>query len=266
MSTKLLDIAIKAAKEAGGLLNEGFGTNLKISSKDTVNDLVTEYDHRSEEMIIDILSSEEPGSCFLAEEKGAQGENIEDNIRWVIDPLDGTVNYAHNVPIFSVSIAAEYKKELLAGVVYNPVINEMFTAAKGHGAYLNDEKLSISNCGDLEKSLLVTGFPYNVQKNPCRTIDLFVEIVQRGIPVRRLGSAALDLAYVAAGRFDGFWEIGLRPWDVAAGTLIVKEAGGSVTQFNGTEYNIEDNTILATNGLIHNQISDVLQHCRHIIE
>lgn len=264
MYQDILELAIKIAKEAGAILASGFGTNFKIESKQTINDLVTEYDKKSEEFIIQSLLDHNSYFSFLAEEGGNKGNYSPDNIRWIIDPLDGTVNYAHSIPIFSVSIAAELNNEIIAGVVFNPVTNELFYAAKGSGAFFNDNKIEVSENIDLKKALLVTGFPYNVETNPCQTIDLFVKIVQKGIPIRRLGSAALDLAYVAAGRFDGFWEIGLNPWDVAAGQLIVKEANGRISQFDNNEYSIFDNTILATNSLIHKDISDVLHNCRHI--
>lgn len=260
--TELLKTAIDVAKGAGQILQEGFGTNFKISSKTGKNNLVTEYDHKAEKYIIDTISSKYPNHNFLAEESGASGEIQDDEIRWVIDPLDGTVNYAHNIPIFSVSIAAEQKGELLCGVVYNPIINELFHAEKGGGAYLNNHKLRVSQNDDFFTSLLVTGFPYNVNQNPCNCIDMFVSVIQSGIPVRRLGSAALDLAYVAAGRFDGFWEIQLYPWDVAAGTLLVQEAGGKVSQYDGKNFNISDNSIIATNGGIHDTVIQQIKKCR----
>ncbi len=264
MYSEILNLAKDTALKAGDLLKSGFGTDFNISSKKAVNDLVTEYDNRAEDLIIKNLSAFDNSYSFLAEEGGDTGEYKEEGIRWIIDPLDGTVNFAHSIPIFSVSIAAEHKNKIIAGVVYNPVSDEFFYASENAGAFFNGNKIKVSDNNDFYKSLLVTGFPYNVQENPCHTIDLFVKIIQMGIPVRRLGSAALDLAYVAAGRFEGFWEIGLKPWDVAAGQLIVKEAGGRVSQFNDEEYSIFDNTILATNSLIHKEISKVLENCRHI--
>jgi len=179
----------------------------------------------------------------------------------VIDPLDGTVNFAHNLPIFSVSIAAVKGKDILCGVVYHPILDELFVAVKGQGATLNGKKINHSETEDFTRAFLVTGFPYNVHENPGHCIDHFVSIVQSGIPIRRLGSAALDLAYVACGRFDGFWEINLNPWDVAAGVLLVREAGGTVTQYNGAEYLITNDNLLSSNGLIHDQIIETLQSC-----
>lgn len=260
---KIKRSAIDAALEAGIILKEGFGTSFEISNKEGKNNLVTEYDHRSEISIINHLKQELPNSRFLAEESGSSGSENSDNILWVIDPLDGTVNFANNLPIFSISIAAVYKQEIIAGVVYHPILNELFVATKGDGASLNGNMIRISKSHELATSILVTGFPYNVNENPCRCIDIFVDVIKQGIPVRRLGSAALDLAYVAAGRFDGFWEIMLNPWDVAAGAILVEEAGGKVTQFNRDRFNINDETILATNGIIHEELSELLSTCRH---
>jgi myo-inositol-1(or 4)-monophosphatase len=255
MYSEILENAKQTALKSGKLLAEGFGTNFKIDSKKTVNDLVTEYDKKSEDLIISELLNYDKSYCFLAEEGGNKGDYNQNTIRWIIDPLDGTVNFAHSIPIFSVSIAAEYQNEIIAGVVFNPITDEFFYASKENGAYFNEHRIFVSKNPDIRKSLLVTGFPYNVKENPGNTIELFAKIISSGIPVRRLGSAAIDLAYVAAGRFDGFWEIGLKPWDVAAGQLIVKEAGGKVTRFDGKKYSVFDNTILATNSLIHNDIS-----------
>ncbi|MEJ5285603.1 MAG: Inositol-1-monophosphatase [Candidatus Kapaibacterium sp.] len=254
-------VAIETARRAGRILLEGFGTSFKISSKEGKNNLVTEYDNRSEEFIINNLKKHFPDFSFLAEESGQSNNNKNNGYVWVIDPLDGTVNYAHNLPIFSVSIALIKEKNVLCGVIYNPILDEMFVAEKNKGAYLNDTRLSVSNCDKLDNSFLVTGFPYNIDSNPGHCVDQFVQMLKRGIPVRRLGSAALDLAYVAAGRFDGFWEINLNPWDVAAGFLLVEEAGGVVTQYNLEPYWIFDNNILATNGLIHNELSETLIAC-----
>ena len=258
MIDKISELAIKTAKEAGAILKEGFGTSYRISSKSGKNDLVTEYDNLSEEYIINAIKKEFPDHSFLAEESGKTGEMEKGKILWVIDPLDGTVNFAHSLPIFSVSIAAVLDGEILVGVIYHPIIDELFSAKKGAGATRNGEKISVSNNPDFEKSMLVTGFPYNVIENPNNCIDHFVSMIKRGIPVRRLGSAALDLAYTASGIFEGFWEINLKPWDVAAGVLLVQEAGGTVTQYNKEKYSIFSESILATNGKIHNDISKAL--------
>jgi myo-inositol-1(or 4)-monophosphatase len=257
---ELKKTAIEAALGAGSILMDGFGTTFKISNKDGINNLVTEFDHKSEKFIIDFISSRFPDHSFLAEESG-ESNLSSDTIQWVIDPLDGTVNFAHNLPIFSVSIAAVKGNEILVGVVYHPCLNELFVAVRGQGATMNDIPIKPSLCNQLESAFLVTGFPYNVHKNPGHCIDHFIGIIRRGIPIRRLGSAALDLAYVACGRFDGFWEIDLNPWDVAAGVLIVQEAGGKITQYNSEPYWIKDNNMLATNGLLHNEISETLMSC-----
>lgn len=258
MFNEITNIAIKAALDAGKILKEGFGTSFEISSKEGKNNLVTEYDKKSEALIIDTIKSNFPNHYFLAEESGASGITNSDEVQWIIDPLDGTVNFAHNLPIFSISIAAHKNNELLCGIIYQPILDELFVAESGKGSYLNNKKISVSNNEDFDSSFLVTGFPYNVNLNPCGCIDTFVDIIKQGIPVRRLGSAALDLAYVACGRFDGFWEINLNPWDVAAGAILVQEAGGSVTQYDNSTYSITDNSILATNGKIHPRTVELL--------
>ncbi len=257
----LIEFIKDTAVEAGKILKEGYGTNFKISSKDGKNNLVTEYDFKSENYIITQIKETFPESSILAEESGKTGDIISDKINWIIDPLDGTVNFAHGIPLFSVSIAAELKGEIIAGAIYQPILGELFWAEKGKGAFLDGERISVSSINEFDRAFLVTGFPYNVSDNPCNCVDLFVKIVQQGIPVRRLGSAALDLAYVAAGRFDAFWELELKPWDVAAGVLIVKEAGGNITQFDNTKYTVYDQTLLASNGLIHEKASSVLNTC-----
>ena len=261
MWSELTKTAIEAAKMGGNILRQGFGSSFDISNKAGRNNLVTEFDHRSEAAIIDLIGSKYPDHSFIAEESGRTGENIKGRIRWIIDPLDGTVNFAHSLPIFSVSIAAELDDELLSGVIYNPMLDELFVAEKGKGAILNNQTICVSHTSELDSSFLVTGFPYNIDKNPGNCVEHFVTIIKRGIPIRRLGSAALDLAYVAAGRFDGFWELQLNPWDVAAGVLMVREAGGRVTQYNNDDYNIQDFSMLATNGRIHDELSKTLLSC-----
>jgi myo-inositol-1(or 4)-monophosphatase len=261
MFEEYTNIAKEVAQNAGKILLDGFGTSFKISNKEGKNNLVTEYDNRSEEYIISNLKKYFPEFSFHAEESGKTENGQANGYVWVIDPLDGTVNFAHNLPIFSVSIALIKNRDILCGVIYNPILGELFVAEKNKGAYLNSEKLKVSTCDKLDNSFLVTGFPYNIDSNPGHCVDQFIQILKRGIPVRRLGSAALDLAYVAAGRFDGFWEINLNPWDVAAGVLLVEEAGGKVTQYNQDPYWITDNNILATNGLIHDELSETLISC-----
>ncbi len=255
----LLATAVEAARRAGGLLRQGFGTSFAISSKEGKHNLVTEYDQAAEKAIIECIAGTFPSHTFLAEESGATGIASDSVVQWIVDPLDGTVNFAHNIPIFSVSIAAALNGEVLCGVIYQPLLEEMFTTARGHGAWLNDTRLHVSSASSLEASLLVTGFPYDVHTNPHNTIGHFSRIVGMGIPVRRLGSAALDLAYVAAGRFDGFWEVKLNPWDMAAGWLLVEEAGGKVTHYDGSTRLLDGQTIIATNGTtLHDELAALL--------
>lgn len=253
----LLITAEKAAVLAGTLLREGFGGTFGIANKEGRHNLVTEYDHKAENTIISCIHQEFPAHNFLAEESGITGDAS--SVRWIIDPLDGTVNFAHAIPIFCVSIAAEVDGEIVCGVIYQPLLNELFTALKGGGAYLNGIPLQVSRTAALHDAILVTGFPYNVSSNPDNCIDHFSSFLRVGIPIRRLGSAALDLAYTAAGRFDGFWEARLNPWDVAAGLLLVREAGGRVTDYDGREYQLGNGRIVATNGHIHPEILDVLK-------
>jgi len=262
MIQELKRAAEESAKLGGCILLEGYSKSLKINSKSGINDLVTEYDIKAENEIINFLSKAFPNSMFLCEESGKSSQTTS-SLRWIIDPLDGTVNYAHKVPIFSVSIAAELDGEIVVGAIYQPIIREFFIASKGGGSYMNGAKIEVSKCDKIKRSYLVTGFPYDIANNPDaqNCIELFVDIVQMGIPVRRLGSAALDLAYVASGRFDGFWEIDLNPWDVAAGILLVKEAGGIVSNFDRSEYILGNRTLLASNGLIHNEAAELITTC-----
>jgi len=258
----LLKVAIKAARNAGDILLDGFNKVKNISYKSGIHNIVTEYDVLAENSIIAIIRESFQDHSFLAEESGESKTTAlleEGKVRWIIDPLDGTVNFAHGIPIFSVSIAAEVNNKIVAGVIYHPKLNELFSAVSGEGALLNGTKISVSNTQSLEESILVTGFPYTIQTHSEHTFQHFIGLVNKGIPIRRLGSAAIDLAYVACGRFDGFWEVGLSPWDVAAGWLLVKEAGGSVTQFNGSSYNVKSNSILATNSLIHKEFVEYLR-------
>lgn len=259
MYSEITLCAINAAIKAGALLKQGFGTSFEISSKEGKNNLVTEYDRNAEKTIIDHISNAFPNHSFLAEESGKSGVFKSDEIHWIIDPLDGTVNFAHSLPVFCVSIAAAVNNEIISGVIYQPIMDELFIAEKGIHSMMNDKKINVSETTDFESSFLVTGFPYNVNENPSHCIDTFVDVIQKGIPIRRLGSAAMDLAYTACGRFDGFWEINLNPWDVAAGSIIVKQAGGKVTQYDNSEYHINDNSILATNGKIHDRVVDLLK-------
>lgn len=249
---KLLESAVIAARQAGALVRDAIDGDLGIAFKDQgKHNLVTLMDVESEQLIQRLLRERHPEMMFLAEESGGN-ENL-DALTWVVDPIDGTVNYAHGIPIYSISIAAVQHDRPVVGVVYAPNTNEMFTATAGGGAYLNGRRLATSTTSDLEKALLVTGFPYNVEENPYNCIDAFVEFLRMGLPIRRLGSAALDLAYLAAGRFDAYWEVALGPWDVAAGVLLVVEAGGRVGTYapDDTRSLMNTDRLLATNGPMH---------------
>ncbi len=254
----MLSIAIEAAKEAGKFLkyNVGKVKNIEMKQGEERN-LVSEIDKGSEERIITIIRRHFPTHAILAEESGAS--TTSSDYMWVIDPLDGTTNFLHGVPIFCVTIAVAYKGELVAGVVYDPNLDELFTAEKGSGAYLNGRRLTVSSTSKLINSLLVTGFPYDIAQNPENAIGHFVNFLVEAQGIRRLGSAALDLSYVAAGRFDGFWEVNLNPWDMAAGMLFVREAGGRVTDFAGAESTIYKKQVLASNGIIHDAMLQVLR-------
>ena len=222
---------IKAAIESGKILRENFGGIYKISSKEVLSNLVTEIDKRSEEKIFEIIKKDFPGHYILSEEAGALKQ--ESDFKWIIDPIDGTVNYAHSIPLTCVSIAVEKNGEVILGVVFNPISGEFFFSEKGSGSFLNDEKITVSDCSDLRRSLLVTGFPYDSSSYKPDPVSVFKKFIMKDIPIRRLGSAALDLCWTACGRFEGFWEYNLNAWDVAAGYLILTEAGGIVTNLSG---------------------------------
>lgn len=254
----MITIAIEAALEAGKFLKENVGKIKTIERKiGQETNLVTEIDKQSEALIIKRIHNSFPSHAILGEESGAG--TITSEYRWIIDPLDGTTNFTHGLPIYCVTIGIEHKGEIIAGVIYDPNSGELFTGEKGKGAFLNGNKISVSSNNSLINSLLVTGFPYNVKENPENVIEHFVRFLPLAQGVRRLGSAALDLAYVACGRFDGYWEIFLNPWDKAAGILLVKEAGGIVSNFKNNDNDIIYNpNTLATNGLIHQQMLDVI--------
>jgi myo-inositol-1(or 4)-monophosphatase len=254
----LLDFAIQTAREAGRLLAERFGRKIEISNKSEI-DLVTESDLASERLIIDRIKTYYPRHSILAEESGATEarDDAQTDWRWIIDPLDGTTNYAHGYPCFCVSIGLAHQGRLELGVVYDPIRDEMFAAERGQGASLNGRRIRVSTTMNLSAGLLCTGFPYDVRQRN-EFARHFANFIMTAQGVRRDGAAALDLAYVAAGRFDGFWEEGLKPWDVAAGALIVEEAGGQITHYDGTAFDIYTAPILASNGLIHEQMMRVL--------
>ncbi len=254
----MIDIAIQAAREAGKILLQHMGNIQHIEIKDGQElNLVTEADKESERRIIEIISAKYPDHSFLAEEGGSV--RTASDYRWIIDPLDGTTNYAHGLPLFSVSIGLECRGDLVAGVVYNPVLNEMFTAEAGGGAYLNGNRITVSATSELSRSLLVTGFPYNVKSNPDHMVERFQAFLMSARGIRRLGSAALDCAFVACGRFDGFWEVWLNPWDLAAGAVLVREAGGRTSDFEGNPHRLDVPQWVASNGLIHDQMLEVLR-------
>jgi myo-inositol-1(or 4)-monophosphatase len=243
------------AQDAGAILRKRQSEGFEIAKKGRVN-LVTEADLEAEKLIIHRITECYPDHGILAEESGLQAEKSRD-IRWIVDPLDGTTNYAHGYPFFCVSIGVAMGEEVVVGVVFDPVAREMFSAIRGQGAFLNGKSISVSRQDSMEDSLLVTGFSYEedeIQEN----LKLFNRMMTKSRSVRRDGSAALDLCYVACGRYEGFWELSLHPWDVAAGGLIVEEAGGQVSRFDASPATIYDREILATNGLIHRRLSVLL--------
>lgn len=248
----LKNTLIKAAEAAAIILKENFDKTYTISNKEGMNNLVTEIDHKSEEAIINIIKADYPDHFILSEEVGAIVQDSE--YKWIIDPIDGTVNYANGIPICCVSIGVERAGKMEFGAVYNPFINEFFFAQRGLGATLNDKKISVTKRTEVIKSCLVTGFPYTYINEENGPLQVFEKFIRKGIPVRRLGSAAVDLCWVAAGRFDGFYEHQLSAWDSAAGFIIVEEAGGKVTNLKGDPYNPYQPGLIATNGLIHDEI------------
>ena len=243
---------LKATDAAGVVIKEYFDKQFTISNKEGINNLVTEVDHKSEAIIIDIIKSNFPNHFILSEEVGEIAQDSE--YKWIIDPIDGTVNYANGIPICCVSIGIEKNGKMIMGAVYNPFINEFFFAEKGLGATMNDKKITVTDRDDVVKSCLVTGFPYTYLDAPNGPLQVFEKFIRKGIPVRRLGSAARDLCWVAAGRFDGFYEHKLSAWDSAAGFIIVEEAGGKVTDLKGDYYNPYQPGIIASNGKIHDEL------------
>jgi myo-inositol-1(or 4)-monophosphatase len=253
---ELRDVAIELARASGSVLREGWGSLHAPERKGRI-DLVTEFDRLSERLLIDGLRSRYPGHAILAEESGEH--RADGDVRWLVDPLDGTTNFAHNYPFFCVSVAAEISGVLVAGAVFDPVRDEMFAAAVGLGATLNGGPLRVSPIARVDDALLVTGFPYDVREHPERSVPLFQAFLTRAQGIRRDGSAALNLCYLAAGRFDGFWEGSLSPWDMAAGVVIVREAGGRVTDYDGEPFDLTARRILASNALVHDEMSEILR-------
>ena len=253
----MLKNTLKKAAHAGAAeILRFFNADFKISNKEGVNNLVTEADHASEKAIIEVIRNEFPGHQLLGEESGKLVQDS--NYKWIIDPIDGTVNFAHGIPLNCVSIAIEKEGEIIFGAVYNPHLNEFFFAEKGNGATLNEKPIAVSTESQVLKSCLVTGFPYTYINLPDGPLEIFEKFIRKGIPVRRLGSAAIDLCWVACGRFDGFYEHKLEPWDSAAGYLIVEEAGGRVTDHANNKFSVYQHKVLATNGKIHDELSAII--------
>jgi myo-inositol-1(or 4)-monophosphatase len=249
-------LAIRLAKKSGGILQGHLGRVKKVGYKGAVN-LVTEMDLLSEKMIVAEIRKHYPNHSLLAEEKTHRQKDSP--YQWIIDPLDGTTNYVHGYPVFCVSIGLEKDGEIILGVVYDPSRDELFVGEKGKGARLNGRTLQVSSICALSRSLLSTGFPYDLRESSVNNFDHFRNFATRVHAVRRAGSAALDLCYVAAGRFDGFWEMKLAPWDLAAGSLIVREAGGKVTDFQGNPIHLDGKNVLASNGKIHREMMKILK-------
>lgn len=249
-----------AALQAGDLLRKGFGTHFKIKNKKGKHNLVTEYDTASQKLIISFIRKQFPRHHFLAEENVKLKTISSQEVTWIIDPLDGTINFAHGIPQFAISIAAAMGKEILSAVIYLPMTQELFIAEKGRGTFLNGSPITISATKKLENAFVATGFPYNAHLNPLHCIDRFSKMVRLGLPIRRIGSAAMDLAYVAAGRFDGFWEVGLHPWDMAAGKLLVEEAGGKVSHYDGSIHQVYGYfNLVAANSHLHAALVKLLK-------
>ena len=255
---RMLELAVEAALEAGKFLKMNIGKIRQIEYKHgEERNLVTEIDKKAEQLIIEKIRKRYAHHDFLGEESGSH-KTVSD-YKWIIDPLDGTTNFTHGLPIFCTSIALEHKGEILLGAIYDPNADELFTVERGKGAYLNNRKIHVSQAGRLMESLIVTGFPYDIKDNPYNAVEHFSHFLMECQAVRRLGSAALDLSYIACGRFDGFWEVTLNPWDMAAGVLLVQEAGGKFTNFRGFPSDIYTPNVLASNGLIHDQMVEVLR-------
>jgi myo-inositol-1(or 4)-monophosphatase len=255
--SELLDLAVAIAREAGALQRDRFHEPRTIRTKSSAIDLVTDVDHASDALIGERLRAARPNDGILSEELGDRPGRS--GVTWVIDPLDGTTNYAHGFPHFAVSIGVESAGARVVGVVYDALRDELFAAERGAGASRNGEKIHVSATTELQRSLLGTGFAYDVHSAEIDNLDYFARFIKRAQAVRRAGSAALDLAYVACGRFDGFWELALHPWDVSAGALLVEEAGGLVTDLDGSPAPRSGQRIVASNGRIHAAMVAVLR-------
>lgn len=257
----MLNIAVKAARAAGSIINRAAldVERLTITSKG-VNDFVTEVDQAAEEAVIDTLLAAYPGHAILAEESGRQRGAKHSEYLWIIDPLDGTTNFIHGFPVYAVSIALAYRGKIEQAVVYDPTRNDLFYASKGRGAFLNDRRLRVSKRTRLAESLIGTGFPFRKGDNFHRYVEMFEQVMQHCAGVRRPGAAALDLCYVAAGRLDGFWETGLKSWDLAAGSLIIREAGGIISGLDGSENFMETGHVLAGTPKIYAGLAKLCAH------
>jgi myo-inositol-1(or 4)-monophosphatase len=253
-------VAVDAARAAGRLLRDELSGARRIAYKGSPTNLVTEMDQRAEALILGRLRGAFPDDAILAEERGAAAGRS--GRRWIVDPLDGTTNYAHGLPVFGVSIALEEACRLVLGVVYDPMRDELFVGERGGGATLNDAPIRVSATRSIDESLLVTGFPYNIRETADTNLPEYAAMSLRARAVRRLGSAVIDLAYVACGRFDGYWELRLGAWDVAAGAVLVGEAGGRITGIDGGALDVDAPTLLATNGLIHDAMLATLKEVR----
>lgn len=253
---RVIQAGLAATFESGRILRSKFGNIQSVSKKGTI-DLVTEADTQSEKVIIDTIRSCFPDHSILAEESGRI--SADSRFQWIIDPLDGTTNFAHELPLFSTSIAFAMDGVIKVGIVHNPMTRELFTATHGKGAFLNGKNITVSKQKHLSECLLVTGFPYNFKDVFDEVMTRFSKCLAAAQGVRRLGSAALDLCFMACGRFDGFWEQNLNPWDTAAGLLIAREAGARVTNFSGDDYDIEMKELLATNGNIHGDLLSLVK-------
>jgi len=252
----MLNTAVKAARRAGSIINRA-SRNLDILSvtQKAINDFVSEVDREAEQAIIEALLGAYPGHSILAEESGASGKS---EFRWIIDPLDGTTNFLHGFPQYAVSIALEHKGVMTQAVIYDPAHNDLFTATRGHGAYLNDHRLRVSKRSKLQQGLIGTGFPFREFAHVDAYLAMLRDLTQKTTGLRRAGSATLDLAYVAAGRLDGFWEFGLGPWDIAAGSLLITEAGGLVGDLEGNSGYLESGNIIAANPKLFSQLVQAL--------
>ena len=253
-------VAVDAARAAGDVLRGGFHAAHRVAFKGQTINLVTEMDVRAEELIVGRLASAFPDDTILAEERGASAGRS--GRRWIVDPLDGTTNYAHGLPLYAVSIALEVDRRIVLGVAYDPTADELYVAERGRGATVNDTPLAVSTATSLDASLLCTGFPYNIRETADTNLAEYAAFALRCRGVRRLGSAVLDLAWVAAGRLDGFWELRLGPWDVAAASLFVEEAGGRITNVMGGAVNLDAPAVVASNGRIHDEMLAVLSDVR----